>query len=227
MAQSAPNPPATFARTEVLPGIWLDSRLAVWLAATRVLVVADLHWGYAASHRAQGNLLPYWGDDEIARRLSSLIADYEPAEMIWLGDVVHAAAGGAAAEAFMRESPVPITLLAGNHDRRWQPARERRLLRGKIFFHHGDRDETVPGDCLEVIGHHHPAAGWGDGAGGRLKLPALVVSPHRLILPAFSPWAAGTPWLDQLAEGETLWAIARGRILALGRGGASTRPAAV
>src|SRR3954468_25098429 len=104
---------ASVPRVEVCPGIWLDARLALWLAEDRILVVADLHWGYVATHRAQGNLLPHWGDDEIARRLQSLISDYAPVEMIWLGDIVHAAVGGAAAEAFIRESSVPITLVAG------------------------------------------------------------------------------------------------------------------
>src|SRR5215218_8471646 len=93
-------------RTEIQPGIWLDSRLAVWLAAERVLVVADLHWGYAASHRARGNLLPWWGDEEIEQRLDLLIRDYEPAEMLWLGDVVHAAEGSARAERFLRRTSV-------------------------------------------------------------------------------------------------------------------------
>src|SRR3954470_12964880 len=108
--------PSTPARAEIRPGLWLDGRLALWIAAQRLLVIADLHWGYAASHRARGNLLPWWGDDEIEQRLRSLVTDYAPAEMIWLGDVVHAAEGAAGAEAYVRESAVPVTLIAGNHD---------------------------------------------------------------------------------------------------------------
>lgn len=202
-------------RAEIQPGLWLDSRLAVWLAAPRLLVMADLHWGYAASHRARGNLLPVWGDDEIEARLRSLQADYEPVEMIWLGDVVHAAEGGARAEAFVRTSAVPVTLLAGNHDRRWRQARERTATRGEWFFHHGDVVQDLPAGSREMIGHHHPAVSWGDLAGTRLKLPALIAGPRRLILPAFSPWAAGTPWSEPRANGDTVWAIAPNRIFAL------------
>ncbi len=204
------------ARKEILPGIWLDSRLGLWLAAERILVIADLHWGYAASHRARGNLLPIWGDDEIESRLIRLVADYKPAEMIWLGDVVHAAEGGARAEQFLRTAPVPVTLIAGNHDRRWHVASLRSLVRGRFHFHHGDREMALPaGTSIELMGHHHPAATWGDHAGSRLKLPALVASERRLILPAFSPWAAGTPWNDTLATDDTLWAITSRRIFAL------------
>ena len=96
-------PPDSLApRVEILPDVWLDARRAVWLSRPRLLVVADLHWGYAASHRAEGNLLPIWGDDEIAARLRALLADYRPAGMLWLGDSLHTLAGRAAAEAFLR-----------------------------------------------------------------------------------------------------------------------------
>lgn len=212
----SPKLPST-ARAEVRPGLWLDSRLALWIAAERLLVVADLHWGYSASHHARGHLLPVWGDEEIARRLHSLIADYAPAEMLWVGDIVHAAEGGAQAEAFLRATKTPITLLAGNHDRRWRQAAAcaAAVTRGGCFFHHGDRAPAVPRGCLEIVGHHHPAASLADGAGTRLKLPGAVVSAARIILPAFSPWAAGTPWNDRLAAGEQLWAIAPARIFAL------------
>ena len=212
-----PSSPATSARAEVHPGLWIDGRLAAWLPAERLLVVADLHWGYAASHRARGNLVPAWGDDEIEQRLHALVADYAPAEMLWLGDIVHAAEGSARVDAFLRSPPVPVTLVAGNHDRRWRAATVPSVTRGGFFFHHGDRSPPVPAGACEVVGHHHPAVGWGDLAGARLKLPALVAGPRRLILPAFSPWAAGTPWNDSLAPDDTLWVLAPHRIFPLPR----------
>jgi len=88
-------------------------------------------------------------------------------------------------------------------------------MRENFFFHHGDCALPVPPGCVEVIGHHHPALSWSDGAGTRLKIPALIASRRRLILPAFSPWAAGTPWNDRLEAEETLWAVAPSRIFAV------------
>lgn len=222
MRKPSPNFAAA-QRTEIQPGIWLDSRLALWLAPERLLVMADLHWGYAASHRARGNLLPWWGDDELEQRLDALIADYGPAEMLWLGDIVHAAEGAARVETFLRRAAPPITVLAGNHDRRWPGARQRTATRGRFFFHHGDDPEAaqrirtsppIVGDLprLEIVGHHHPAVAWSDGAGTHVKLPALVAGPQRLILPAFSPWAAGTPWNHRRETNDLLWAIAPKRI---------------
>lgn len=212
---------ATAQRAEVQPGRWLDARCALWLEAERLLVIADLHWGYAASHRARGHLLPDWGDDAIEQRLRALMADYQPAEMLWLGDIVHAAEGAARAERFLRDAPVRVTLLAGNHDRRWRGVVERTRQSASYVFHHGDEAIAIPSGCVEIVGHHHPALGWSDGAGGRIKLPALIAGPRRLILPAFSPWAAGTPWNQRLEPGETLWAISPARIFACPRAAAS------
>ena len=202
---------------EILPGLHLDSRRALWLSGPRLLVVADLHWGYAVSHRARGNLLPLWGDHEIAAALHALIADYRPASVLWLGDSLHALAGRAPAEAFIAASPVPITLIAGNHDARWRAPTQPSLHLGAHFFHHGDHAPTVPADALEIVGHYHPSFLWWDGAGSRLKIPALVAGPRRLILPAFSPWAAGTPWNARLLPDETLWAVAPKRVFRIPR----------
>lgn len=206
MATSSPP------RTEIQPNLWLDARRALWLATSRTLVVADLHWGYATSHRAHGNLLPSWGDEELVASLHALCADYAPAAMIWLGDSLHTLTGRGAAEDFLRQTKVPTTLLAGNHDARWKVATQRSLQLGNFFFHHGDAAPAIPFGALEIIGHHHPALVWRDGAGAHVKLPALVASPRRLILPAFSPWSAGTAWNDRLLADEMLWAVSPRRV---------------
>jgi metallophosphoesterase superfamily enzyme len=209
------DPTVSAIRREIQPGVWLDSRLALWLESPRVLVIADLHWGYAAAHRARGNLLPTWGDDDIEARLRALVQDYAPAEMLWLGDVVHAAEGASRAESFLRDAPVRTAVLAGNHDRRWRGAADTAAQRGPFFFHHGDAIRTIPAGCVEVIGHHHPAVAWSDGAGGNVKLPALLADPERLVLPAFSPWAAGTDCTATSTPLSVIWAIAPRRIFAV------------
>lgn len=203
--------------------MWIDSRLALWLQPTRTLVVADIHWGYAESHRVHGNLLPAWGDAEIAARLRALLADYQPTEMIWLGDSLHTVAGRTAAEAFLSSLDVPVTILAGNHDLHWaRVADTPTLIRGEFFLHHGDRPALRPSALIEVVGHHHPAFVWHDGAGARLKLPALVAAPRRLVLPAFSPWAAGAPW--RAADDEIIYAIGTKRIFTVSGGSPQKEP---
>ena len=166
-----PTPPPVCIR----PDVWLDARRALWFSRPRLLVVADLHWGYAESHRRHGNLLPLWGDDEITTRLRSLIEYHRPAAMLWLGDSLHTVSGRVAAERFLDEPGCPpTTVLAGNHDVRWKRVNAPHLTEAGHYFHHGDGAHEVPSDLTEVIGHHHPAITWNDGAGTRLKLPALV-----------------------------------------------------
>lgn len=208
-------PPTAPPRLEIRPGVWLDARRALWLATTQTLVVADIHWGYAATHRARGNLLPIWGDDEIAQRLDALSAEYAPQTVVWLGDSLHGLAGRTAAERYLAATATRerTAVLAGNHDQRWDRARTEPLAIGEFRLHHGDREIATEPGTVQVIGHYHPAFAWHDGAGTRAKYPALVDGPKRLILPAFSPWAAGTPWNDRRQPGETLWAMGSRRIL--------------
>lgn len=226
MRDPSPTPTPAAIRAEIRPGVWLDARRAVWFADTRRLAIADLHWGYAAAHQARGLLLPRWGDAQIEAVLRALVADYAPAEMIWLGDVVHAAEGAGAAERYLHAAEIPVIVLAGNHDRRWRGAAQRSLAADGFFFHHGDTTPEIPAGLTEICGHHHPAAVLEDGAGGRVKVPALVASPRRLILPAFSPWAGGAVWKPSEDPAETLWAVAPTRIFVLPRRATAARLAA-
>lgn len=199
---------------EVSPGLHLDSRRALWIAGEGALVVADAHWGYAATHRAAGNLLPVWGDEQLESTLDALFADHAPAQVIFLGDVVHGRAGRTRAAAYLSALALPATILRGNHDRDWIPPGTilPSLAVGGCFLHHGDQPLPPNAGKIEIVGHHHPAYLHRDGAGSRLKLPAAVVSSRRVVLPAFSPWAAGTPWNGRLAADETLWAVASRRV---------------
>jgi hypothetical protein len=218
------KPTFTLVYQSILPGVRFDTRRALFLEATRTLVVADLHWGYAESHRTTGNLFPAWGDDTLEATLCDLTVDYAPAEVVWLGDSLHttraAPQARARAESFVTRSIIPIHVIAGNHDAGWPVARPDPLIRDRFVLHHGDRplppdspDLQTLASRIEIIGHHHPAYTYRDGAGTRLKLPALVQSPGCLVLPAFSPWAAGTAWNNRLAPGETLWATSPRRLI--------------
>ena len=103
-------------------------------------------------------------------------------------------------------------MLRGNHDGKWSVGKEKSVSRDAGFFQHGDTTPEIRPDTVEVVSHFHPAFSWYDGAGGRVKLPGLVYGPKKIILPAFSPWAAGTPWNSELTDTEELWVISPRRI---------------
>ncbi len=201
---------------EIRPGWWLSADRVLYLAGERTLAVADIHWGYAQSHRRAGNLLPLWGNEEIVRRLRRVLHRYRPRRMIWLGDSLHTPGSADEAERFLDElRDVEVIVVRGNHDRKWPRADRAEFRLGSCLFHHGDGARTLAPEEVEIIGHIHPAFSWSDGAGLRLKVPALVQGPRRIILPSFSDWSAGAAWNDRLAEGERIWLVSSRQVWAL------------
>jgi DNA ligase-associated metallophosphoesterase len=205
--------PTAAHRAVVARNVILDGRLALFHESDRWLTVADLHFGYELSQRAAGNLFPLWGMQTIEARLMELVRDYDPAQLILLGDLVHNKSGGAELERLLRKlkEKCDVILIAGNHDRHlpadnfvdsWQC--------GDFHFHHGHcKNEIKSG--IQIVGHHHPAVTIRDGAGLRLKLPAFIQEETWWIMPAFSPWAAGTEWTG--GEQAARWLCSPQRVL--------------
>jgi putative SbcD/Mre11-related phosphoesterase len=194
----------------------LDGRLALFHKKQRWLAVSDLHFGYEVSQRASGNLFPLWGMQTIEQRLNELLQHYRPDYLVLLGDIVHDPAGRNALPPLIQRlgNFRKLVLIAGNHDR--SLSKELMLVdwwrSDGYLFHHG-HCRAEPSRCIQIIGHHHPAGTVRDGAGLRLKLPAFVQQDNCWILPAFSPWAAGTEW-RQTAPAR-LWLCSPQRILRL------------
>lgn len=216
------------------PGVRLDSRRALFHETQGWLAVADLHYGYEVHRRRQGALLPDWGMPQCEEVLRGLLEDHQPRCLILVGDVMDGAGSAPqTAELLDRlEALVPeIVCIEGNHDRpalrKQRPFVKQHLEEGFVF-HHGH--QTQPGAmdageerCVHITGHEHPAWTLRDGAGLRLKLPALVrqqVGPglEHWILPAFSPWAAGGEYSSPLPRLAT-WVCAPGRVWQVGGGG--------
>lgn len=200
---------------ELQPGVHLHSGLALYLEEEATLVVADLHWAYASSQQRYDFLVPLWGADALEIRLHHLLEFYQPHRMVWLGDSLHRVHGRAPAEAFLAEisRDVETSVIQGNHDRFWDRAHLASVQLGRFFLHHGDQALPVPEGTLEIIGHEHPTVTSLEGVARNLKVPTLVQSPRRLILPAFSPWAASLDWIPHLLPDEKLWAIFPEQIL--------------
>lgn len=200
----------------VADDVLLDSRLALFHRRERWLALADLHFGYELSQRAAGRLVPFWGMETTSTRLLQLVHDYKPGQLILLGDLVHDRAAVvplgellARAAQFCR-----VIALAGNHDRDLPGgfALRQTYEMGDYLFHHGNRERELSGQ-IQVIGHHHPAGNLRDGAGLHLKFPAFIQEQNRWIMPAFSPWSAGTVWPAN--EQSRVWLCTPRRILPL------------
>ena len=196
--------------------ILLDGRLALFHRTERWLAVADLHFGYELSQRAAGALIPLWGMATISERLTELVNEYEPSRVIILGDLVHDKTAAGEALQLLRGfgERCAVAVVAGNHDRQLRGHVEMvdSLETDRFHFHHGHCAADTPGR-IQIIGHHHPAAVITDGAGLRLKCPAFVQQSSCWIMPAFSPWAAGTRWAPD--ESSRIWLCTAERVFAL------------
>lgn len=204
------------AKLELSPGLCLDARRAVWLPEPRALLIADLHLGYAWAHRQRGNLMPISAGEDTIDRLHALAVEYAPREIVVLGDVIHAAT---TAEALLVElqrlhaliDGAAVKLIAGNHDAKLAAVLRRagvnsELLReysiGAHLLVHGDGADEAAAEarCAEVsarggrviLGHEHPAISISDGVATSARCPCFLVGDDVLVLPAFSPWAAGS-----------------------------------
>lgn len=200
-------------RYEVAPGMWLDARRALWLAESRTLAVADLHLGYTWAHRHSGQLMPITVPDDTRDRLFALQQQYDPAQVVLLGDIVHRAVPIAPIQDELLSvincfSAATVNLVAGNHDRNLEPllAGQRTQLMthvdaGGCIFLHGDADSAAATETVIerarkkgqwiVIGHEHPSATLGDGVATWEKYPCFLICDGLIVLPAFSRWAAG------------------------------------
>ena len=206
--------------------VLLDSRRALVHATQRWMAVADIHFGYEVHRARQGAMLPDFGMPQIEETLLALLADHLPRRLILVGDIMDGT-GSAGETLKLLETLQPhvpeIICILGNHDR---PALRKNWpfvdvhRESGFLFSHGHHFKAVENDAsaadaVHITGHEHPAVALSDGAGLRLKLPALVreqLSPsrERWLLPAFSPWAAGGAYKS--ANIIEQWICAPGRV---------------
>lgn len=198
----------------VAENVLLDGRLALFHEREKWLAVADLHFGYEISQRAAGWLVPFWGMDSIEKRLLQLLDDYQPKQLIILGDLIHDGMARLQARDFLQRvgERCEVIVIAGNHDRKLGDAIELfdSWESNEFHFHHG-HCAVNESHLIQIIGHHHPAGMIYDRAGLHLKLPALVQQERCWIMPAFSPWAAGTEWPRD--DSSRIWLCTPQRVL--------------
>lgn len=189
---------------EIGPGRIAHASGALYLPSTRTLMIADAHLGYGWAQRRRGQLGPVT-DGGIGERLFQVMEAFNPAELIFLGDTVHAPKPMPAEREFIEAilqqlcARTIVRIVQGNHDRAFTRdfsslavQVDAQWRHGDLLGLHGDRLHLeVPEAGHYLIGHLHPAIGLRDDAGANRRLPAFLVSPRATILPAFSPFAAG------------------------------------
>jgi len=176
---------------------------AVYWPAQAMLIIADIHFGKAASFRAQGIPVPRGTTTENLLGLEALIERHGARHVVFLGDFLHARAAHASSTqqamlAWRRSRPdLRLTLVRGNHDKHaGDPAAvldielvdEPHMVGPFAFCHHPDLD--LGGGGYALAGHVHPA--WVLATRfDSLRLPCFVVGSERMILPSFGSFTGG------------------------------------
>jgi metallophosphoesterase superfamily enzyme len=184
---------------EIAPGVTAVAPGAAWLAHSRTLVAADAHLGY---EDVVGGALPLWSTTEVLATLTLLARRFAAREIVFLGDVIHAAhmSEGAAREIARGlealRAEASLVFIAGNHEGRTRGS----VILGQTFeeierdgwrLTHGDRPSH--GGLRAIIGHLHPSLRLPGGA----TVPAFIGSPLLVVVPALTPYSSG---LDVLSD---------------------------
>lgn len=200
----------------------LPERALYW-PGQRMLVVADIHFGKAASFRALGVPVPRGTTAQNLAVLDRLLVRYAIEQIIFLGDFLHAANARAAGtlatiETWRGRYPaLSLLLVRGNHDvHAGDPPPTLRIdsvdapyyVDPFAFCHH---PAALPGSYV-MAGHVHPII-WLSSRVDRVRLPCFLVGPQRMILPSFGAFTGGfavTPMPD-----EQVYAVTDDRVIAI------------
>jgi uncharacterized protein len=174
----------------------MAERALLWERA-EALVVADLHWGKAATFRAAGVALPPGTTTDDLARLDRALARTRARRLFLLGDLFHAREGRQAAQtlaavaAWRASHPaLEVLLVRGNHDRRaGDPPADLGIAVvdaphhvGPFALHH---EPAVSAAAYGLAGHLHPGFVMSGPARQRERLACFVIGARGAILPAF------------------------------------------
>ncbi|MFD1695109.1 ligase-associated DNA damage response endonuclease PdeM [Roseibium aestuarii] len=184
--------------------IGLHDSGVLWWSEESTLIVADLHLEKGSSFARRGQMLPPYDTVATLEKLAAVIAAFEPARVICLGDSFHDAAGSDRLPVTYRAMLATLQLnrewiwITGNHD----PVAPVRLcgeclseyrLGGLVFRHEPSND---PQDSLgEICGHLHPAARVRR-YGRSIRRSCFVTDGARLVAPAFGALTGGLNVMD-------------------------------
>lgn len=196
-----------------------DMSGALYWPGERMLIVADLHLGKAASLARRGTMLPPYDTLDTLQRLAEVIDRYEPRVVVALGDSFHDSAAAGRIGTRDREA---LGILQEERDWIWVTGNHDPVIAADAGGRVVDRIEAgglklvhLPCETRvthEIAGHLHPAARLSL-YGHTVRRPCFVGNGRRLVLPAFGTFTGGLNVLDPCFEplfgndGMSVWMV--------------------
>ena len=173
--------------------LWLLPQCAVFWPRTDTLLVADAHFGKAAAFRQGGIPVPTGTTGENLGTLAALVTGCHARRIVFLGDLVHSAAGKRGADAAFTawraaNAALELVLVRGNHDRHaGDPPREWNVTAvPEPFAAEGFALCHAPGAVrgfYALAGHIHPSVTLYGRGRDHLRLPCFWFTETYAVLP--------------------------------------------
>lgn len=174
--------------------LYLHPYKAIYWERKSVLLIADLHLGKVKHFRKAGIAVPSDASNVNWDKLHSLLLDYQPNQVIFLGDLFHSTYNQAWEDLrhFIQQYlNVRFTLVLGNHDilpkelyESTQLSVETTLSMSPFVFTHEPLEAAHP-NLYNLAGHIHPSVQLIGHGKQSMRLPCFFMGKNGGILPAF------------------------------------------
>lgn len=196
---------------------------SVFWQEQKILLIADLHFGKATHFRKAGIPVPEDVHKEDFSRMELLVRHYNPARIIFLGDLFHSEYNHSW-QSFKQfiETKIGIRpeLIVGNHDVLEQKEYTfmdiyiDHLIIQPFILTHKPLDEQSSSRLYNLCGHLHPGISIRASARQSFRVECFFFSKNHGILPAFGNFT-GTSKVSARSAEDQIFAIAENQVMLL------------